>query len=108
VAAVPLAVYAAWYVTYGHDTAPGSHPATLEDPLGVPRFAVEGVAASLSSTLGLRTVAGGIHVDAPTLFLLALAALVVSASPSRCWSAVTAGPSGASCKARRRSGSGRC
>jgi hypothetical protein len=79
VAAVPLVVYAAWYVTYGHDTAAGSHPASLEDPLGVPRFTAEGVAASLSSILGLRTVAGGIQdgVDAPTLFLLALAALVV-------------------------------
>jgi hypothetical protein len=76
VAAIPLAVYAAWYVTYGHDTAPGGHPATLEDPLGVPRFTAEGVAASLSSTLGLRTVAGGIHPNAPTLFLLALAALI--------------------------------
>ena len=77
VAAVPLAVYGVWYVTYGHDTAAGSHAATLKDPLGVPRFTAEGVAASLSSTLGLRTMAGGIHADAPTLFLLALAALVV-------------------------------
>jgi len=77
VAAIPLAIYAAWWVTYGHDTAPGAHPATLEDPLGVPRFAAEGIAASLSSTLGLRTVAGGIHVDASALFLLALAALAV-------------------------------
>jgi len=79
VAAVPLAVYAVWYVTYGHDTSAGSHPATLEDPFGVPRFTAEGVAASFSSILGLRTVAGGIQdgVDAPTLFLLALAALAV-------------------------------
>jgi hypothetical protein len=78
VAAIPLLLYAPWYVTYGQDTPAGSHPATLDDPLAVPHFAAEGVAGSLASLLGLRTLAGGIRnaVHHRTLFLLALGALV--------------------------------
>jgi hypothetical protein len=74
VAAVPIAVYGAWYASYGRDTAPGAQPATLQNPLDVPGFVAEGVGASLTSLLGLRTLAGGIEVSRPLLGVISAAA----------------------------------
>ena len=53
VAAVPLALYAAWYAGWGH--AAETH-VSLHNVLVSPRFVVEGLAASLDSLLALATI----------------------------------------------------
>jgi hypothetical protein len=55
VAALPLLLYAAWYAGWGHDAE--SH-VTLNNVLSSPRFALEGIAASVDSLLALSTIAG--------------------------------------------------
>jgi hypothetical protein len=55
VAAVPLLLYAAWYMGWGHDAE--SH-LSLHNVLVSPRFAVEGLVASVDSLLALSTIAG--------------------------------------------------
>ncbi len=76
VAAVPLLLYAAWYVGWGHDAE--SH-LSLHNVLVSPRFVGEGLVASIDSLLGLSTIAGeaiGRSVWGIPL-LLVLAALLV-------------------------------
>ncbi|HWW67128.1 MAG TPA: hypothetical protein VNY83_04025 [Solirubrobacterales bacterium] len=55
VAAVPLLLYAAWYVGWGHDAE--SH-LSLHNVLVSPRFVAEGLVASVDSLLALSTIAG--------------------------------------------------
>ncbi|HJX33128.1 MAG TPA: hypothetical protein VJ257_02930, partial [Solirubrobacterales bacterium] len=55
VAAVPLLLYAAWYVGWGHDAE--SH-LSLHNVLVSPRFVGEGLVASVDSLLALSTIAG--------------------------------------------------
>jgi hypothetical protein len=54
VAAVPLALYAAWYAGWGRDAEPH---VSAHNVLVSPRFVVEGFAASLDSLLALATIA---------------------------------------------------
>ncbi|HEY5053162.1 MAG TPA: hypothetical protein VII45_07100 [Solirubrobacterales bacterium] len=53
--AVPLLLYAAWYLGWGHDAE--TH-ISLHNVLVSPRFVVEGFSASLDSLLALGTIAG--------------------------------------------------
>lgn len=52
VVGVPLALFAAWYLGWGHEAE--SH-LSLRNVLGAPKFVVESLAASLESLLGLST-----------------------------------------------------
>ncbi len=76
VAAVPLALYAAWYAGWGRDAE--TH-LSAHNVLVSPRFVVEGLSASLDSLLALATIfdeaVGRSHWGLP--LLLALLALVV-------------------------------
>jgi hypothetical protein len=71
VAAVPLALFAAWYAGWGRDAE--SH-LSLHNVLVSPRFLVEGFAASLDSLLALATIAdeavGHSHWGLPLLVVL--------------------------------------
>lgn len=74
---VPTLLFLAWYLAYGHDA---ESAASLHSVLDAPVFVVEGLAASVASILGLRTLAGGIESQQrPYLGLLALAAIAALA-----------------------------
>jgi hypothetical protein len=53
IALVPLLLYAAWYVGWGHEA---EHHLTLDNVLHSPVYMLEGFASSLDSLLGLSTV----------------------------------------------------
>jgi MFS family permease len=91
-AAVPLALYAAWYLGWGHDAE--SH-LTVRNILGAPRFVFESLAASVDSLLGLSTTPiegiGTPEWGRPLLILL-IALLVIRqlrkpGFPARLWPA---------------------
>lgn len=70
VAILPLVLFAAWYLAYGHDT---ESAASLHSVLRSPVFVAEGIGSSLASILGLRALVGGIESQQrPYLGLLAL------------------------------------
>jgi hypothetical protein len=73
-AAIPILLYAAWWAGWGHDAE--SH-FSLHNVLFSPRYLVEGLAASLSSLLGLSAIGlvGKVVWGAP--LLLGLVALLV-------------------------------
>lgn len=74
---VPTLLFLAWYLAYGHDA---ESAASLHSVLHAPIFVVEGIAASVASILGLRTLAGGIESQQrPYLGLLVLAAVLALA-----------------------------
>lgn len=56
--AAPLFLYAIWYVAYGREAHSGI---SLHNAVHSPPFMVEGFAASVESTFGLRTIVGGIY-----------------------------------------------
>jgi hypothetical protein len=70
-AAIPILLYAAWWAGWGHDAE--TH-LSLHNVLFSPRYVLEGLAASLSSLLGLPTigVAGKVLWGAPVLLALAV------------------------------------
>jgi hypothetical protein len=53
VAALPLLLYVAWYLGWGHNA---EHHITLDNVLSSPVFLFEGLASSLDSLLGLSTI----------------------------------------------------
>lgn len=74
---VSTILFGAWYLAYGHEA---ESAASLHSVLHAPIFVVEGLAASVASILGLRTLAGGIDSQQrPYLGLLALGAVLVLA-----------------------------
>jgi hypothetical protein len=75
---IPLLLYAAWYVAYGHEA---ESAASAHSVLHSPVFVAEGVVSSIASILGLRTFAGGIgSQQRPYLALLLLLAIAVLAA----------------------------
>ncbi len=56
VAAVPLALFAVWYLTYGHEVPSAL---SLTNVAGTPLYAAEGIASSLASLVGLSTLQVG-------------------------------------------------
>jgi hypothetical protein len=70
VAAVPLLLYAIWFIAYGRDS---ESAASVHSVLNSPVFVAEGLASSVASILGLRALAGGIESQQrPYLGLIAL------------------------------------
>lgn len=96
VAALPLALYALWWLGWGHDAESNL---SLHNVLVSPRYLVEGVSAALGSLLALATVfdeaVGRSHWG--YVVLAGLLALVVYGQvrkpgfPSRLWPAAAAG-----------------
>jgi len=72
-AAIPLLLYAAWWAGWGHDAE--TH-LSLHNVLVSPLYVAQGLAASLSSLLGLQTIGsvGAALLGAPALLALVAAA----------------------------------
>lgn len=95
VAAVPLALYAVWYLGWGRDAE--SH-VSAHNILVSPKYVAEGLAASLDSLLALATIAGEAvgRSDWGVVLLIAIAVAIGYALyrghrfPSRIWPAVAA------------------
>jgi hypothetical protein len=77
VAALPLAVYALWYLTWGHKVP---NALSLANMLDTPVFVAESIASALGSLTGLHTAAVGSEAATPPewgrALLVAVAALV--------------------------------
>jgi hypothetical protein len=74
VSAVPLLLFAGWYLAYGRDA---ESAASVHSVLRAPIFVAEGIGSSFASILGLRALAGGIESQQrPYLGLLALLVIV--------------------------------
>jgi len=92
-AAIPLLLYAVWWAGWGHNAE--TH-LSLHNVLVSPLYVVEGLAASLSSLLGLQTIGsvGEALLGAPALLALVVAAALRMARgfrPSpRLWPVVAA------------------
>ena len=75
---IPTLLFLTWYLAYGHEA---ESAASLHSVLHAPVFVAEGLASSVASILGLRTLAGGIESQQrPYLGLLALAAILALAA----------------------------
>ena len=75
VAAIPAAVYVAWWLGWGHTAKSGT---SLHNLLKSPIYVVEGFASGVSSLLGLPEVGlGGVSVDPGLPLLAGLIALAV-------------------------------
>lgn len=73
VAAVPVAVYAAWYLGYGHET---ESAVSLRNAIHAPPFVLESIAAAFGSLLGVRALVGSLgDTEVRALGLLGLVAL---------------------------------
>jgi hypothetical protein len=75
VAAIPFALYAAWYLGYGHEA---QSAASLHNAIHAPIFLVEGIAVSTGSLLGVSWLAEELPGD-PRRYLAVVAVLAAAA-----------------------------